>query len=121
MVLALLGSSAALGLWLGIQYLRRVRSKPLLIGLHLILGGASMEGTVMLRGTLADGGGSLAGVVSAVTLGNAVAVLLFTAMLSGLLTPLIAQHAPRKITSVALATHAAVGALGFLLFIAWAL
>ncbi|MRD72140.1 hypothetical protein HCX48_08435 [Rhodocyclus tenuis] len=121
MVLALLGSSAALGLWLGIQYLRRVRSKPLLIGLHLILGGASMEGTVMLRGTLADGGGSLAGVVSAVTLGNAVAVLLFTAMLSGLLTPLIAQHSPRKITSVALATHAAVGALGFLLFIAWAL
>jgi hypothetical protein len=113
LAIALLGGSAALGLFLGWQYLRRRRNKPLLIGLHLILGGAGLESIVMLRG-------STDAVIPALGLANAGVLLMFTAMMTGLITPLIAQKRPRRIGSIALAVHASVGALGFVLFLVWA-
>jgi hypothetical protein len=112
----LLSASVALGLFLGLQYLRRVRSKQVLIAVHLMLGGAGLEGmAVLLRGT-PDGTVLAAGVM-----GNTAAVLLATAMITGLATPMIAKRNPRKVGSVALATHAGIAAGGFVLFLAWVL
>jgi hypothetical protein len=44
----LLTGAVVLGLLLGRDYLRRVRSKPALIGFHLLLGAGGIEVTVML-------------------------------------------------------------------------
>jgi hypothetical protein len=114
--IVLLSLSVALGLFLGLQYLRRVRRKPALIAVHLMLGGAGLEGmAVLLRGT-PDGT-----VIPAGLLGNAAALLLATAMVSGLATPMIGKRSPRKVGSIALATHVGFGAGGFVLFLAWVL
>jgi hypothetical protein len=114
--IVLLSASVALGLFLGLQYLRRVRSKPALIAVHLMLGGAGLEGmAVLLRGT-PDGT-----VIPAGFLGNMAALLLATAMISGLATPMIGKRSPRKVGSIALATHVGFGAGGFVLFLAWVL
>lgn len=112
-VIALLGSSIGIGLFLGWQYLRRVRNKPVLIGLHLILGGAGLESMVMLRG-------STEAAIPGFGIANAGILLLFAGMMTGLLTPLIAQKRPRRVGTIALAVHVGVGAIGFILFLAWA-
>lgn len=113
-VLVLLSAAVALGLVLGLQYVRRVGSKPTLIGLHLILGGAGLEGmAILLRGT-PDGTRLPAGV-----LGNAAAILLAMAMITGFASPMIGRRWPRKTGSIALATHAGLAAIGFVLFLAW--
>lgn len=106
---ALLGACVALGVLLLVQYFRRVRSKPVHVGVHLILGVAGLEGLVMLfRGT-PDGTLMPAG------------LLLLLAVMSGLASPMIARRWPRRVGSAALVTHAGVGAAGFVLFLAWAL
>jgi hypothetical protein len=113
---ALLGACVALGVLLLVQYFRRVRSKPVHVGVHLILGVAGLEGLVTLfRGT-PDGTLMPAG-----TLGNAAGLLLLLAVMSGLASPMIARRWPRRVGSAALVTHAGVGAAGFVLFLAWAL
>jgi hypothetical protein len=114
--IVLLSASVALGLFLGLKYLRRVRSKPALIAVHLMLGGAGLEGMAMLLRGTPDGTVTPSGL-----LGNTAALLLATAMLSGLATPMIAKRSPRKVGSIALATHVGFGASGFVLFLAWAL
>jgi hypothetical protein len=112
--IVLLSASVLLGLFLGLQYLRRVRSKPTLIGVHLILGAAGLEATaVLLRGT-PDGT-----VMPAGSLGNAAALLLATAMISGLASPMIGRRSSRAVGTTALAAHAGVAAGGFVLFLAW--
>jgi hypothetical protein len=113
--IVLLSASVALGLFLGLQYLRRVRSKATLIGVHLILGAAGLEGmAVLLRGT-PDGT-----VIPAGALGNTAALLLALAMISGLATPIIGRRS-RRALGPALATHASVAAGGFVLFLVWIL
>ncbi len=110
----LLSASVTLGLFLGLQFLRPLRSKQVLIAVHLMLGGAGLEGMVMLLRGTPDGTFLPAGVLA-----NAAALLLAMAMITGLATPMIAKRSPRKIGSIALATHAGVAAWGFVLFLAW--
>lgn len=110
----LFGVSVTLGTFLGWQYLKRIRMSPTLVGLHLVAGAAGIETMVMLRGELPDE--VLAG---AGDIGNVAAVLLVAAMLTGFLTPLIAQKRPRKVGSTALAVHFGAGVLGYLLLLAW--
>ena len=112
--IVLLSSSVALGLFLGVRYLRRARNKPALIAVHLMLGGAGLEGMAMLLRGTPDGTAIPAG-----WLGNTAALLLATAMVSGLATPMIGKRSPRKVGSIALATHVGFGAGGFFLFLAW--
>jgi len=111
----LLCAAVALGVFLGIRYLRRTRNKPVLVGIHLLLGGAGLEVVaMMLRGT-PDGDGASGG-----ALVKGAAGLLLAAMISGLLSPMVGRGS-RRIMNVALATHASLAAAGFALFIAWAL
>jgi hypothetical protein len=114
--LVFLSAAVALGFYLGLQYLRRVRSKPGLIALHLMLGGAGLEGAAMLLRGTPDGTIMPAGILI-----NSAALLLATAMITGFATPMIAKRNPRKVGSIALATHVGFGAVGFVLYVAWIL
>ena len=114
-VIVLLGAAALLGIYLGYQYLRRTRSRPVLIGLHLLLGAGGLEVlAVVLRGA-PDGTSVVAG-----RLGNAGAGLVALALFSGLLAPMIGRRS-RETMNVALATHVGVALVGCALVLVWIL
>lgn len=110
----LLTAAVSLGLYLGWLYLKRQR-RPALVALHLLLGAAGLQTTLMtLRG--APNGESLA----AGTFGTAAACLLGAAMFSGLIAPMLCRGS-RSTANKVVATHVSVGLLGFALFLAWIL
>ena len=114
-VVLLLSLAAALGLFLGLQYLRGVRDSKVLVGVHLLLGAAGLEALArLLWGTTPDGTLLPAGM-----LGTIAAVLLAVAMFCGLTAPVLGRSLPRAI-NFAVATHAGIGAAGFVLFLVWA-
>ncbi len=114
--LLLLGASAALGLWLGIRYLRREPRKPVHVGVHILLGVVGLEGMAMLLRGTPDGT-----ILPAGPVGNAAGLLLILTVMSGFATPMIARRTPRNTGTLALATHAGLGAAGIGLFFFWAL
>ena len=114
-VVLLLSVAVALGLFLGMQYLRGVRASKVLIGVHLLLGAAGLEALArLLWGTTPDGT-----LLPAGTVGTVAAVLLAVAMFCGLTAPVLARRLPRTI-HFAVATHVGIGAAGFVLFLLWA-
>ncbi len=110
----LLTTAVALGLYLGWLYLRRER-RPKLIGLHLLLGAAGLQTTLMMLRATSGGDAFRAG-----TIGTITTCLLAGAMFSGLLAPLLGRGS-RSTANVVVATHASVGLAGFLLFLVWML
>jgi len=109
---ATLTVAAGLGLYLGLLYLRRVR-RPVLIGIHLLLGAAGLEQVaVMLRGT------PNGDVVPAGTLVSVAAGALAAAMFSGLTAPVIGSRSRRNGEAM-LVVHVTVGLVGFILFLVW--
>ncbi len=110
----LLAAAVSLGLYLGWLYLKRER-RPALVPLHLLLGAAGLQTTLLtLRG--APNGDSLA----AGTFGTAAACLLGAAMFSGLMAPMLCRSS-HSTANVVVATHVGVGLLGVALFLAWIL
>jgi hypothetical protein len=113
--LALLTIASGLGVWLGVNYLRRQRMRPGMIGGHFLVGAGSLEVMVMTM----HGGPALVrvppGVLGAVALG-----LTGLAMASGLLAGLIARRS-RRTADLTLATHAALAMAGVAVFMAWIL
>jgi hypothetical protein len=109
----MLTGSVGLGLLLGLEYLRRVRSKPAVIGFHLLFGAASVEVMAMLiRG--APNSASLA----AGPLLKAAAALLAFALLSGLVAPMIGRRS-RGTMNGALIVHVSAAAAGCILCVLW--
>lgn len=108
----LLTAAVTLGLYLGWLYLRRQR-RPALIGLHLLLGAASLQVTMMMLRGMPNGEAA-----PATRFGIAAAGCLAAAMFSGLLTPLLFRGA-RKAANAAVAAHAGAGLAGFALFLCW--
>lgn len=109
----LLSGAVVLGLVLGVDYLRRVRSRPVLIGLHLLLGAGGVELiAIVLRGT-PDGK-----VMPAGWPGKFAALLLLMALFTGLLAPMVGRRS-RNTMNLALATHVSLAAVGFTLLLAW--
>jgi len=108
----LLTVAAVLGVWLGVLYLRRVR-RPALIGVHLLLGAASLQVTLMMLRGMPNGDSA-----PATAIGLGAAGCLAAAMFSGLLAPLVGRGS-RRAANLAVATHASAGLGGFLLFMAW--
>ena len=47
-ILFVITAGVALGLYLGWRFLRRERGKPVVIGLHVVLGVVGLEGVAML-------------------------------------------------------------------------
>ncbi len=110
-VLVLLGAAVCLGLFLGTQYLRQVRSRPAMIGLHLLLGAGGFEVLVMLLSGAPDGT-----VLAAGGQGRIAAGLLLLALFTGLTAPMVGRRS-RPTMSAALATHAAAALAGFALLV----
>ncbi|HUN90511.1 MAG TPA: hypothetical protein VMU33_00530 [Burkholderiaceae bacterium] len=112
-IVLLLSAAAILGILLGIQYLRRQRLPPVLIGLHLILGAGGLELlAVLLRGA-PDGV-----VLSIGSAGRTAAGLLAAAMFTGLVAPLIGRGS-RTTMNVALLAHVGVAVVGIGVLFAW--
>jgi len=107
-LLGIIGLTTCIGLYMGWQFLRGVRNRPMLVGIHLLLGLGSVEVlAVILRGApnaapVADRGGILLA-----------AGLLVCALLSGLAVPLIARPVPDA-AGMSIATHAGIGGVAFL-------
>ena len=110
-VLILVCATAAVGALLGVRYLRREARKPMLIGLHLLLGIGALEVVAYsLWGAQQDGG--------VPKLGAAAAGALAAAMFIGLLAPIVGRRS-RQTMSVALAAHASVATAGLALAVIW--
>jgi hypothetical protein len=108
-----MSAAVLLGLLLGRDYLRRVRSKPALVGFHLLLGAGSLEVTVMLLRGAPSGD-----VVPAGPLLQLAAGLVAFALFSGLIAPMIGRRS-RGTMNVALSVHVTAATIGFVLCLVW--
>ena len=106
-------AAMALGLVLVVLRLRGLR-KPVLIGLHLLLGLGALELLVVLLkdGSSDDG-------LPAAAFGNVAAGFLALAAFIGLLTPILGRRS-RLTANAMLFAHGSAGVAGVLLCIAWA-
>lgn len=111
--LVLLTGSVGLGLLLGLEYLRRVRSKPAVIGFHLLFGAASVEVMAMLLRGAPNQDAPLAGLLL-----KAAAGLLAFALLSGLVAPMIGRRS-RGTMNAALLVHVSAAVAGCVLCLVW--
>jgi hypothetical protein len=111
--LAVIGSTVAIGLYMGWRFLKGVRNNRVLIGFHLVLGVIGLEVTAMVIRGAPSGERALG------ALGPWAAIVTAATLFSGLLVPLIGQPRP-KLIGPALAVHAAVGAVAFALYLVWA-
>ena len=91
-VLLVLGSTAALGLWMGWNYLKGVRNSAMVAGIHLLLGVSGLEVLAILLSGAPDGSRAATS-----TLGPVAAVMLGGAMMTGLFVPIIAKPKPAAI------------------------
>jgi phosphatidylglycerophosphate synthase len=110
----LLSLSVALGLYLGYQFLRHRRNRPVLIALHILPGLGALEVIAMLLRGAPDGS-----VVQGTALGKAAALLLIVAIIIGLLTPMLARDRPRAVATTSLSAHALLAGTAFVLLVAW--
>jgi hypothetical protein len=112
-LLLLLAGAVGLGVLLGVEYLRRVRSRPTVIGLHLLLGAGAVEVMAMLLRGTPDGTASPASAILKTAAG-----LLAFALCSGLVAPIVGRSS-RATMNVALGVHVAGAVAGVLLFLLW--
>jgi hypothetical protein len=111
-VAILLLAATVLGVVLGLRHLRRMRRPPVMIGAHLLLGAGGLElFAMLLRGTPSGT------IFSAGTFGWVAAALLAVSMFAGVSAALF-RRSPRA-AQLVLLTHAALGAVGVLLFFVW--
>ncbi|AVT76563.1 hypothetical protein RPPS3_25000 [Rhodopseudomonas palustris] len=111
-VLVILGAATALGLYLGLLYLRGDRKQGL-VALHMLLGFGGLETLVMLLHGTPDG----AATTDSVSFGKIAAGLFAVSAFSGFIAAL-ARRSPVG-ANVLLGTHVTVGLAGFALLLAW--
>ena len=111
--LLLLTAAVALGVILGVQYLQRKRSPPVLIGFHLLLGAGGLEVLAMLLHGTPDRRMVPSGGLVTIAAG-----LVFAAMVSGLLAPMIGRQS-RRAMNIALVAHVGVALAGFVALVVW--
>jgi len=112
-IVVLLTIAVSLGLLLGYQYLRRVRSKPVLIGMHFLFGAASLEILAMLLRGAPNGETATPG-----SFGKVAAAFVVAALFSGVVGPMLGRQS-RTTMNVALGVHASVAATAFVLILIW--
>jgi hypothetical protein len=106
-------AAVALGIYLGLLYLRGER-RVTLIGVHVLLGIGGLEGLVILIQGTPSGESLHAG-----SWGRTALALFAGSVLTGLLAPLIGKRVKRNGETM-LVVHAGVGLAGFLAFLTWA-
>ncbi len=113
--LLVFGSTVAIGLYMGLNYLKGQRNNRNLVAVHILIGVAGLEVfALLLRG--APDGSRLADS----QLGPAAALLLAGALFTGFIVPLIGKPRPAT-TGPALAVHAVFGTVGFGVLLLWVL
>ena len=112
-VIVLFLGAAAIGLYLGLGYLRGWPRRPVMIGLHILLGVGGLEAmATLLWGPNADGPVSASGA--------AAAVAFVATMFVGLLAPMVGRRS-RPTMNLALSLHAATALSGIVLLLVWVL
>lgn len=106
-------TGVAIGVYLGLLYLRGVRPRKIVLGAHILLGMGGLEQlAILMRG--APSGAAL----NVGSFGTGAAALFALALLSGFTAPLLGQRSRRN-GEFMLATHALTGAAGFVLLLVW--
>lgn len=113
--LVVFGSTIAIGLYMGRNYLLGRRNNRNLVAAHILVGIAGLEVFALLLRGAPDGSR-----FDQSQLGPAAALLLGGALFTGFITPLLAKPRPAA-TGPALAVHAAFGAIGFGALLLWVL
>ena len=108
----ILTAAVILGSIMGMNYLRGVRSKPTMIGAHLLLGVLALEQTAMLLAGSSNGDQPSESPYGRVTL-----FLFFAALLAGLIAALV-RHRTRE-ANLALAGHVGTAIAGVLAYLVW--
>jgi hypothetical protein len=112
-VLLLLVATVSIGAFMAWRYWTGERNSQKLAALHFLLGAGGLEVMALVLGGAPNGAAGGGG-----TLGNASALVLAAALLSGLFIPIIARPKP-GIIGVSVAVHAAVATSGFGIFLLW--
>jgi len=111
----LLGGAAALGVHLGYNRLTRRRSRPEVVGLHLLFGAASLEPLLItLHGGVAGSG------VKAPVFGLLAAGFIAAALVTGLLG-VVAGRTSRRASNLTLCVHAVLALSALAMTAAWGL
>jgi hypothetical protein len=111
--LLLMAVAVVLGVYLGLLYLRRTRPKKIFLGAHILLGMGGLEQVAILIHGAPSGVILKAGAYGTLALG-----MFALAMFSGFVAPLLGQKSRRN-GEFMLATHALVGAAGFVFLLVW--
>jgi hypothetical protein len=113
-IIAMVGTNVAIGLWLGWGFLKRQPRSRMLVGVHLIIGLSMLEALAVMLKQATDSGDPAARPLALTASG-----LLAAALLTGLAGPLIGQSKPGTRTPI-LASHAAVALSAFGVVLLWA-
>jgi hypothetical protein len=111
--LLLTSVAVAVGVYLGLLYLRRVRPIKAWLGAHILLGMAGIEQVAILTRGAPNGE-----IFKAGEYGTAALACFGLAMFSGFTAPLLGQKSRRN-GEMMLATHAGAGIAGFVLLLLW--
>lgn len=107
----ILVATVGLGGYLGLLYLRGERRQTL-IAVHLLLGFIALEPLAALLGAVDDSTAAHAG-----SAGSIAVILFAAAFFTGLVTPVFKPS--KRVADLMVASHAACGGVGFILFLAW--
>jgi hypothetical protein len=110
LILLLLTMVVALGATMGLQYLRGIKRKPMMIGIHLLLAIGTMEPLLVLLGGTPNGEN-----LANVHLGEWAAGFVALALFLGLIAAVLARRAVAGAQWI-LALHAAAGVSGLVAF-----
>jgi hypothetical protein len=113
-IIAMVGSNVAIGLWLGWGFLKRRPRSRMVVGVHLLIGLSLLEVLAIMLKQATDSGNA-----AALPLAQIASALLAAALLTGFAGPLIGQSKPRTVAPI-LATHAAVALSAFGFVLLWA-
>jgi hypothetical protein len=114
-IVIIVSVTVAIGLLMGLRYLRRLRNPPTLIGVHFLLGALSLEPML-----IAMRGGLGVAATKPSPVGVAAAGLIALALISGVTAVMVGRKS-RQTANITLLAHAGVAATAYLLVLAWAL
>ncbi len=106
LILLVLGLAACVGLYMGWQYLRGEKRRPVVIGTHLLLAAGALEGLAT----------SMSGAGTALT--SAGMLLIALALMGGLVSALLRRHSGRASEAV-LVAHACAALAGIAVLAVW--
>lgn len=113
-IILMVGTNVAIGLWLGWGFLKRQPRSRMLVGVHLILGLSMLEVLAVMLKQATDSGDAAARPLAVTASG-----LLAAALLTGFAGALLAQSKPGTKAPM-LAAHAAVALSAFGVVLWWA-